>query len=260
MCAAARCRRKTGLIPVGHPEKGRIVLCEEHQEESGLSEDPGFDVQDVIDAAADGDDGDELVAMVTDSPSQTQLQQEAEEADEALNLIQAMPIQNQDDIEFAAEALADAKGHWKRLEDMKRKATQPMNDALKEIRSWFKPAQDFYKECESTIKIKLSMYHERQEREQRKALAEAAEAVQEGTAQEVSTALAKMEQAEEPDITGLSYRTIWDFEVIDAEQVPRAFLQINEQALRLFVSQHQESAALPGVRFFSKTVVVSKSN
>ena len=91
--------------------------------------------------------------------SEIALRQEASTAQEVLTHIQAMDLQTNEDVEFAAELLADAKGQWKRLEEMKKSATKPMNDALKSIRSWFKPAQDFYKNSESAIKTKIATFN-----------------------------------------------------------------------------------------------------
>lgn len=187
------------------------------------------------------------------------LKGEASDAGEAAELIQSMEIVTAEDVEFAAEVLADAKGHWQRLEKMKKGATKPMNEALKQVRGWFKPAQDFYADCEVTLKAKLATYHESQETARRAALAEAGAAAQGGTASEVVTALKKLGDAEEPDVGGLSYRESWGFEVTDPRFIPREFLMVNEEALRLHAVKHKENADVPGVRFFKKTTVASKS-
>lgn len=53
-----------------------------------------------------------------------------------------------------------------------------------------------------------------------------------------------------------SLRTAWDYEVSDLAAIPRAFLLVNEAAVRAHIKarlKDQPPAAMPGIRFFEKT-------
>ena len=70
--------------------------------------------------------------------------------------IKSFEIIVQDDYDFANELLGTAKSEKKRLETKRKKATDPLNASLKEIRSWYKAAVDFYAEAERILKAKIA--------------------------------------------------------------------------------------------------------
>lgn len=266
MCAAKGCRRKTGLKEYEHPEKGHIVLCDSDKHEHDL---PEYAPDDTLASVFEDEEAPEVVAEAevpttaidaTGKVTEATLKAEANDAGEALDLIHDLVISSPEEVEFAAELLADAKGHWKRLDNMKREATRPMNDALKAIRSWFKPAQNFYKDAEAVIKEKLATYHNEQDAAKRLALATAQQAFEEGDHDEVSVALAGLEETEEPEVSGLSYRKVWKFRIDDVDQIPRAFMSPNETKIGVYVMRERENAEIPGVTVYEDTVVASKSN
>jgi hypothetical protein len=54
---------------------------------------------------------------------------------------------------------------------------------------------------------------------------------------------------------GISTREDWDFEILDVNVIPREFLTIDESKLRRYAKAMKVDAIVPGVRFFSKTIV-----
>lgn len=188
-----------------------------------------------------------------------QLAVEGSDAQDALDIIAETNIESDEDVHLFAEMLVEVKGHWKRLEESKKPATRPLNESLRVIRDWFRPVQDHYVEAERIIKRKLAEYHNTQRKKKQEALREAQEAVEEGTAEEVETALAKMQDAQEPEVNTVQYREIWKWEIEDIDEVPRAFLTIDNRAVQMHMKKYKEDAAIPGIRFFKETVVASKS-
>ncbi len=72
-------------------------------------------------------------------------------------------IKDDHDQNNAAAVLSSVKSNTKDLKAKKEAITKPLNAALKEIRSQFKPAEDKLANLESGIKAALLKYHERQE-------------------------------------------------------------------------------------------------
>jgi hypothetical protein len=228
-CNVSKCNRKKDLF-----EYEGLHLCPKHLEEVGTA-----------------NDVDVVIAGGTDGQSdQAQLQQEASQAKDAFEMIESMEVVDGESLEFAAEVLSEAKGHWKRLEEMKKKATKPMNDALKEVRSWFKPAQDFYSDCEQSLKAKIALYKDTQDAKKLEAKAMA-------DAGDTSGALATLQDAEVDEVTGLSYRKIWDFEIEDEELIPAEFWRIDKSAIKIRLRE-TNGEEIPGIRPFQKTVPVSR--
>lgn len=76
--------------------------------------------------------------------------------------------------------------------------------------------------------------------------------------QPVSIPQVKVE-AEVPQVNGVSYRTDWDFEIVDESLIPRQFLMVNDKAIRAFVRATKGQQEIPGVRIFAKQVLVRKT-
>lgn len=63
--------------------------------------------------------------------------------------------------------------------------------------------------------------------------------------------------AQQTKPAGVPTRTVWDFEIFDAELVPREFLMIEVSAIRARVALLKEATIIPGVRVFSRQEVVA---
>lgn len=75
----------------------------------------------------------------------------------------AGPITSDAEQEVAARSLASLKANAKELKQKKEAITKPLNAALKEVRSQFKPAEDRLASLESLIKTGMLQYHNQQE-------------------------------------------------------------------------------------------------
>lgn len=173
VCSAARCKDEAAYTystttPLGVQAGGSDVhLCDRHQE-AWASESAPAGEPEVVEKPAG-------VALAPLPPPDTQgaLEKEAADAKAVLQGIEEFEVAEQADLDFADEVLGDVKRAWNELEERKKKATGPMNAALKEIRSWFKPAQDFYSKAEGILKGKIVSAHQKAQEEQDKALREA---------------------------------------------------------------------------------------
>ena len=89
-------------------------------------------------------------------PIQTQEMVElSKEKDTNVKILQEarkLKIDSDEDYEFVSLFLREVKSQNKSLEERKKRATDPLNAVLKEIRSWFKPPQDILVQIESHLK------------------------------------------------------------------------------------------------------------
>lgn len=101
--------------------------------------------------------------------------------------------------------------------------------------------------------------------EARKAAAEAAKLaaqavkVEEKSADKIETlqlreamVVAPVVEREAPKVAGVSTREVWRFEVLDAAQVPRQYLAVDEAKIRKVVQALKADAQIPGVRVWSE--------
>lgn len=58
-----------------------------------------------------------------------------------------------------------------------------------------------------------------------------------------------------PAVSGISYREVWKFEVVNPAVVPRQFLVVNESAIRGVVNGLKGATNIPGVRVYKERVV-----
>lgn len=175
------------------------------------------------------------------------------QANTAKQLLPMLPCETEEDFGRVNQALRLIKHQAKELDTKRRKVTKPLNDAKREVDSWFKPVLDLYKEVETTLKDKLKVYQRKQE-EQRRALLPAIQ--QAHQQQDFTQALAlsnQMAQAQPAEVKGTTFKKVWVFKVTDPNQIPRQFMQPNETLIRAYMRdavKAGETPTLPGVEFW----------
>jgi len=290
-CFTSKCKEPACAIADGKTffsKRGNPThLCEPHllealemSETSGLgplkwvevpggdSDDPAGSLTDARIYAADVKKADaeqgpaarEPFELITFDKLDAQLTEEESEARDAVEAFGSMTIESKEDLTFAAEMLQEVKGHTKRLTDKRTTVTKPLNDALKATRALFKPALDFYGECERIIKRKMSDAHREAQAAARLALAEASVAAQDKDIAAVDEAIEKHEAANSfPEADGIQYRSVWKYEITDASQIPREFLSPDLKLIGAHVTHRKGAAVIPGVRVYEDTIIAAKS-
>jgi BMFP domain-containing protein YqiC len=183
------------------------------------------------------------------------------EAAELLVQVQGFEIATREDLELAAEVLAEAKGKAKALEARLAEITRPLNAALASARELFRPALTHYGTIERDVKSRIAAFHAAESSRNAAALAAASAAHAAGDGEGVGEALAKV--AHVAHVEGVSVRYSWAFEVEDLAQVPREFLVLDEAKVKAWIKSTagKESAPHPiaGIRFERKASVASRS-
>lgn len=181
----------------------------------------------------------------------------------------------------SAERLRDIKGIQKKIEDAEKSITKPMNDALKAARDLFRAPKAAADKAESLIKAAISDYQAAQRRIQAEAQRKADE-----DARKERERLAKLQGAAEkrgdtakaetfqeraaavvapvvivapPKAEGVTSRTVWKFEVMDAAKVPREYLVVDESRIRKVVQALKSDCNIPGVRVYSEEQIAASA-
>ncbi len=182
---------------------------------------------------------------------------------EFLGVVKGYVIQSDDEYEDAAELLKVVKHKFKVLDEERTVSVKPLNDEVREINAWFKPALDRLKECEGELKKIMGAYSLRKQEEQQRLLAEASKAAEAAlvTATDPQAdVMALVQQAtatQAPRVAGVSVSKIWKWELVDPAQVPMEFWSIDPDKLDEAVKAGARE--IPGVRVYQDARVIARS-
>ena len=173
------------------------------------------------------------------------------DADERLAVFEAFGVTDSETLTLAAEALVDVAAVKKRLEAEKRRATGPMNEALKTVRGWFAPIEATLAACDKCLRSKVAAYQTERAIGNQAAIDRVAEAAARDDAQAATEALAEIVTVE--SLKGVSMREHWDFTVIAVDMLDRQYLLPNVPAIRAEMQRQlacgERPPVLPGVKF-----------
>jgi len=214
-----------------------------------------------------------------------------EELEKRISLLpsqaQDIRVENEKDLYSANQLLLAVKSLQKEVDDAFDPVVKATNDAHKKAVAQKKKFQDPLILAERTIKPKISDYlteQERIRREQERAAREAEEAKQredealglalkaeEGgfmeaasahlnEALEIDAALPSepIRVSPPPKTVGLSMREDWDFEVVNAAVIPRAYLIPDLSRIRHEVRSSKGKIDIPGIRIFQKQILSAR--
>jgi hypothetical protein len=180
---------------------------------------------------------------------------ETQENEDAFHRLEQFQIQNQEDFELAGEALKWIKERWKNLEERRTRMTKPINEGLRQINDFFRPAKDPLERAEAILKSKVGAYTLAQREAQAKAMQEAAAAVQAG--QRDQAAALVQATAPTPQIKGIAVKAKWAFRVVNEALVPREYLSVDpvklEKAIWYADTERTPPRPIPGIEFFLET-------
>lgn len=177
----------------------------------------------------------------------------------------ALVVQDEATNITAVEMAGQSKRLWKRIEEIRKRATAEPNDFIKAVNGLAKSYQTQFSGIETGLKGKISQYQARIELERRKQEELARKAAAELQAKidaEAKKAGVESVKIEAPVIPkqetvtrtadGSSYQVkTWVFEVEDEAKVPREYLMVDGKKLRDAVKAGVRQ--IPGVRIFEQT-------
>lgn len=192
-------------------------------------------------------------------------QDAANESESMLALLHAFEITTKDSFEECAAILKDVTGRIKCLDEERKVSVEPLNQEVKRINGWFKPALDRLKEIQTTIKGAMGRYEVRQREEQQRLMAAAAAEAQRVLAtspEGMAGAQALVTQAaaaQAPTVTGVSGREVWEWEVVDEAALDRRFLMPNPKAIDAWVKEHGDKDVPAGVKVVKNVRYIVRS-
>lgn len=163
--------------------------------------------------------------------------------------LRGIQVEDEEDYVFASEVLKQVKTYYKEIEVRRKKVTEPLNAALKEFQSWYRPAQKVLEEGEALLKQKLGDYRVRKEAEKEAQMRAIAEASAKGDFDAAHAAAQDLVITTE--VSGVSFTPKWEYQLVDFDEVPREFLCLDHSALRLHIknANADDPKPIPGIKF-----------
>jgi len=176
------------------------------------------------------------------------------EAKEIVAYLRLVTIGTAEDYAEGAEQLREVKGRVKALEAEKKKLLEPLKQAQKQISALVDAPLKVFQEAEQIMKAALTAFDERQEAA---AIEKMQQAAALGKAGDESQALAVLNDiSTTPEVPGVAFRTILDFEVVDLALVPREYLEINRKAV---MAALREGKDVPGIKEVTKRTMAVRA-
>lgn len=190
-------------------------------------------------------------------------------------------VRDADEYRVAGDELQRVKGAQRRLDELRKSMTRPLDAAKKAIMDFFRGPEDKLARAENGIKRAMIGFQQEQERKRAEEQRRADEAARkererlaaQARAAEASGKVEKAAQLEQraagvvapvisrnpPKVTGVQTREIWRFEVTDPDLVPREYMSVDESKIRRVVGALKGDAKIAGVRVWSEKAIAAGS-
>lgn len=192
----------------------------------------------------------QLVHIETEEKKE--LAKKAASYEEIIDELKDFKIADEDDFAFASDTLKHIKVFYKEIEKKRKAVTDPLNAALKEFRSWYKPSLDLLSEGERLLKASIGEYTLRKEREREAQMRQIAAASQQGDFDAAHEAAQNI--VETPAARGISSTRHWEYRVKDLSLVPREWLTLDHSKVKIHIREAgtDRPAEVPGIEFYEQ--------
>jgi len=193
-----------------------------------------------------------------------------------------LEIANDTEYANAGTLLTVIAGHRKRLEEERRTITRQLDAAKRAVMDEFEPTENRLDAARQTITQALGAYERARRVEQERLAREAEERARkerERLAKQAERAAAKGQEEKAaslaleadlvtpaiaptapPKVPGYSSRSVWKFQIVDHDAIPREFLMPDEATIRGYVNAMKERANIPGVRIWKEESTVVRGS
>lgn len=180
------------------------------------------------------------------------------EAGAMWGLIESWAIESQEQYSTCGALLREVKGKVKFLDDERKVSVSPLNDEVKRINDWYRPALDKLKLISEHAAKLMGEYSLRQKQEEQRLLVEAAQIARavlssDPNAASMAVTATLVQQAADtaaPKLAGVSERPVWTFSIIDAAALVRAHPELSMpdmRAVAAWVKEHGDRNVPVGV-------------
>lgn len=186
----------------------------------------------------------------------------------AMLAVESIVVDSDESLLSAGEFRRSIKDLGKQIKEEKEKATKPLNDVLKLVRSWFSPIEENYEKVENIVTSKMQEYQRQVDIKRKKAEAEAQakidQAKKELEAGNISEKQAekviaktevKLEKAPEVIKSSNTFHTrkVPKMRIVDATKIPKEYLIIDEVKLRKAVLS---GVIVPGAEYYEEETMI----
>ncbi len=195
--------------------------------------------------------------------------------------LQARPVTTAEGFELAGEELKEIKGEFKRIDEIRKSATAPLQQVIDTINGWFKKPLDYLRAAEALRKNEMTEFLRKQREEQQRAMEEASAASLAGDTSAAAVALMRVEPTV-PKVAGIRKTTSYRFEVTDfaelvksavsfevgpdgkitkvVDQIRLGLLQPNDAAIGALARSSKGTCEIPGVKVWAEDGIASTSS
>lgn len=176
--------------------------------------------------------------------------------------VKNLEITCSDDISSATVLLSNLNKYGDELEKQKKLLTDPINQALKEIRGRYKPVEDILEEATTMLRKKMGVYQQEQLEIQKKAEDKIAKQILEGKI-DMDKGVKKLEKIDAPEqkvkteAGNISFKTVTKFEVIDLKKLPLEYHMANDISIREAL---KNDIRLAGVKYWEEQSIINRRN
>lgn len=131
--------------------------------------------------------------------------------------------------------------------------TKPLNQVVKSINAFFKPARDEWELMSTDVRQAMVTYKLAQEQaklaaqEQARQLQLTAPVTGVGEAAQQYQMLMGFVGAPPVKAAGIAEREVWEWSVVDASAIPREFLCVDEKKVAAYVAEHKGTTSIAGI-------------
>lgn len=176
-------------------------------------------------------------------------------AQQVRDALRDLPVRTNTEIEVASGLLVDVKGKAKALDDRMREITKPLNEALKSTRDLFRGALGAYEEAEEILKRKIADAHLAITAANVAAMQAAQQQLAQGDVR--GAALATSAMVEKPQAEGVRTQEIFTYRVVNALEVPREFLVVDDSKVKAYIKTFGKDKPIPGIVIESDVRIVA---
>lgn len=200
--------------------------------------------------------------------TKTAMKAEEEEYKDVLEMWEEYEIDDQEDLDFAADVLREIKTKKKALITQRTEITGPISKGLEAARKLFRGPIRYLDACEKVIKGKIAQAHRKAQEKQDKALKQAGQASMKGDKEGAREALKKANKAELGHTKGVGLREVWDYEIVDFDALVKAvakgevssdLLTVDDDEMMATVREQKGKTDIPGIRVFTRTSVSART-
>lgn len=162
------------------------------------------------------------------------------------------PIQTKADYDEAMSILKQAKELYKSIDNKRKELTRPIDESKKRIMAFFKPPLNLLKEKQAFMENEIREYIQREEEKRREAERDVE------TLDLIDDRFLDSLRIVNQEPVKTSKRTVYDFEVIDENIIPREYLTIDEKKIKTAVQKSKGEVNIPGIKIVKRIIIVNR--